>query len=35
MSNDFSHDLERRVLAQEDKDADMGPKAGLDRCARQ
>jgi len=30
MSNDFALHLERRILSQEDKDADLGPKAGLD-----
>jgi len=30
MSNDFALDFERGVLSQEDKDADLGPKAGLD-----
>jgi len=30
MSNDFTLDLERRVLVQEDEDADLGTKAGLD-----
>jgi len=30
MSNDFTHDLERRVIDQEHIDADFGPQAGLD-----
>jgi hypothetical protein len=31
MSNDLTHDFERRVLDQQDIDADLGPKTGLDR----
>lgn len=30
MSNDFTHDLKRRVIDQEHIDADFGPQAGLD-----
>ena len=30
MSNHFTHDLERRVLGQGNKNTDLGPNAGLD-----